>query len=768
MDDRGSARDPGHGRRIRVECVLLATVALLALMAAPSLWGEVYTTEDLGFFHLPLRIFFARCLATGADPSWCPQLFCGFDLHGEGQIGLAHPWHRLLYRAFRFETAFNLEFLISYPATMLGMAWLLRRRGLPIDASLLGGFVAAFGGFLVYHYMHVNVVAVVAHVPFALLAIDAIMRRDSARGRAWPGVALAVITGSQLLLGYPQAVFFSMILEGLYVASAWAELRGWPRWLPALVFAKVLGLGLGAVQVLPSWGALAESERSAPTAEFLGMLSLPPANAMQWLVPYLFESRVYAPAEELVPGWRVEAAGTLSDARVKEYGAYNGVAVPVLLAWVVIRGRRLRHGHLAAWAVAAAGLGLVLAFGKYLPVFEVTHRLPGFNVFRAPARFVLLIHLASAVLVAVAFADLAALRDRGDRLPWRRLWPLALPTIGSLAIVAAARFGSPEAWLADHQAPLGGLLLSVALVAAASALVMAAARRVSWAPTALAVLIAVDLGAYGMSYLASGSRAKLDLLAAFHPVASRSMGERSVFGPGTLVCDNMWMFNGRGLVEGYAGLTPVRRLDYSKPSSRRVASAAWSVGHPTTPLPDPLPRARLVAEARVSGDPNRDLDAIDPAAVALVDRPVTLEPGGPSGGDPIIVRDQPGELRVVVDSPARRLLVLSERHHHGWTARVDRRPAEIIRAYGDFMAIVVDEGRHMVHLRFEPKTRAAGEAVSIASMALLIAWPLCLRHRARWPFAGRDRASRLKGFHRRSAASVASPGRLARQSTPPE
>jgi hypothetical protein len=297
---------------------------------------------------------------------------------------------------------------------------------------------------------------------------------------------------------------------------------------------------------------------------------------------------------------------------------------------------------------------------------------------------------------------------------------------------------------------------------------MAAARRVSWAPTALAVLITLDLGAYGMTYLASGARAKLDLLAAFHPVASRSMGERAVFGPGTLACDNMWMFSGRGLVEGYAGLTPERRLDYSKPSSRRVASAAWSVGRPTTPLPDPLPRARLVAEARVSDDPNRDLDAIDPAAVALVDRPVTLDPGGPSGGDPIIVRDQPGELRVVVDSPARRLLVLSERHHHGWTARVDRQPAEIIRAYGDFMAIVVDEGRHMVHLRFQPKTMAVGKAVSIASMVLVFAWPLCVRRPGRTPFTRRDRRAILKGFHRRSTAPVDSSGIDARQSSPPE
>jgi hypothetical protein len=227
MDDATNDRST----RLRVELILLGTAVFAGVMVAPSLWGEVYTSDDLSCFHLPLRLFYRRCVRFGQRFDWCSQLFCGFYLQGEGQLGMYHPLHRVLYAALPFAWAFNLELLLSYPALLLGTFLLLRRRSLPIDASLLGAYGFAFAGFAVFHYMHLNAVAVVAHFPYALLAIDWLMRARTPTGRAWGGLALAVVTGSELLLGYPQYVYFSLLAEGLYAALVWSEMRGWPRWL---------------------------------------------------------------------------------------------------------------------------------------------------------------------------------------------------------------------------------------------------------------------------------------------------------------------------------------------------------------------------------------------------------------------------------------------------------------------------------------------------------------------------------------------------------
>jgi hypothetical protein len=71
----------------------LATLLLpLLLLALPAFARQVYTLDDLGNYHLPLRSFYAQCLARGDAFDWCPRLYGGFYLHGEGQGGLYHPF----------------------------------------------------------------------------------------------------------------------------------------------------------------------------------------------------------------------------------------------------------------------------------------------------------------------------------------------------------------------------------------------------------------------------------------------------------------------------------------------------------------------------------------------------------------------------------------------------------------------------------------------------------------------------------------------------
>ena len=105
---------------------LLAGLLLLAALAGPFFAGRIYTTDDLGAFHLPVRAFYAQQLARGGSYDWMPGLFSGFYLTGEGQAGVYHPLHQLLYRFLPLQSALGWEYLISYPLMMLGMWRLLQ------------------------------------------------------------------------------------------------------------------------------------------------------------------------------------------------------------------------------------------------------------------------------------------------------------------------------------------------------------------------------------------------------------------------------------------------------------------------------------------------------------------------------------------------------------------------------------------------------------------------------------------------------------------
>ena len=50
-------------------------------------------------------------------------MFGGYYLFGEGQLGMAHPWHLLLYRFLPLTPAFNIEIVSSYVFTRPYHGW---------------------------------------------------------------------------------------------------------------------------------------------------------------------------------------------------------------------------------------------------------------------------------------------------------------------------------------------------------------------------------------------------------------------------------------------------------------------------------------------------------------------------------------------------------------------------------------------------------------------------------------------------------------------
>ncbi len=141
--ERGaSAESPVESRLPRRDCfrwALFAAIGLLVALAGPMLARRVYTADDLGAFHLPLRVFYQDCLTRGERFDWSPQLYCGFYLTGEGQVGTYHPWQWLIYRFLPLSVAFDLECVVNYPLLLVGMYCLLRRWRLRQDAAALRG-----------------------------------------------------------------------------------------------------------------------------------------------------------------------------------------------------------------------------------------------------------------------------------------------------------------------------------------------------------------------------------------------------------------------------------------------------------------------------------------------------------------------------------------------------------------------------------------------------------------------------------------------------
>jgi len=444
-------RSTDRGQRELSAWSLLATVMLLGAMAGPFFAGRVYTRDDLGAFHIPIRAFYSEQLARDEPFDWMPQLYSGFCLTGEGQSGAYHPLHLMLYRFLPLHAAAALEWLLSYPWMFIGAWLLLRRRLRRGDAAMFGSLLFTFCAFNLLHFVHPNAIAVVAHIPWLLWAIDIVLSDPQDSKATWAQAGIALLTGSQWLLGYPQYVWFSLLVEVAYAAfltynrrlpgeidfgspagatsdaaAGVAEtapaprrspllLRPWvlqpsSRWA-RLVVAGACGVALGGVQLLPTIESLASSTRQTVDSSYQQFGSLHPLNLVQLVAPYFFTDRVLG-------------------GNTHEFGVYLGAVPLMLIVWLLVRRHRL--GRLGPLAGATAGFGLLalwLAFGQYGGLYRLQSYLPLVGQFRCPCRYLVLFYLAMAVLAAMGFVLLVREHRRNRRYGHRCLARIVPPPL---------------------------------------------------------------------------------------------------------------------------------------------------------------------------------------------------------------------------------------------------------------------------------------------------------------------------------------------------
>jgi hypothetical protein len=729
----------------------LAGILLFAALAGPFFAGRIYTADDLGAFYFPIRSFYAHQLAVHQPYDWMPQLYSGFYLTGEGQAGSYHPLHQILYRFLPLRAALGWEFLLPYPLMMIGMWLCLRRRLGRGDAAMFGALAFTFCSFNLLHFVHPNVVAVIAHLPWLLWAIDVVMVDSRRRRVALASAMIALLTGSQLLIGHPQSVLYSLIAEFTYVLLLRQSLKyaaragcalcatcqdcvgcTTPMW-PRVVIAKGIGCLLGGVQLVPSLDAWFHSARSTANVDFAFWGSLQPLNVLQLVAPYLFADRVVG-------------------GNTHEFGLYLGAVPLLLVVWCVARQRELgRHGPGARICFAFGLLMLLFSLGNYGLIYQLVAWLPVLRGFRCPCRYLVLFQLAMAGLAAIGFLLLVREhehvrqeRAQGRFLPERRSW-LALwrdfeplwCAVGFSAAVAVAGFKlRHESYLSSPAAIAAGPLLFLA----AAALMAMAARGSTVALKALILLAACDLGWYGLTYTAYPKNARLEDYVATARTPPGEPGGRVLasllrFDQPGLRTGDLMLLSGWRRADGYVGMEPRRRLDYGLLPALRVANVQWVQRDSSTAqiaglvprddrwleVPQPLPRVRLVTQTRTGSDPACDIARVSPDTTAICELPLVLPASKP--GTASLMAERPGRLVIDVDCPAIQLLVVAESYHNGWHALVDGMPEEIFRINGDFMGCVVGAGRHRVTLNFEPGSLDRGWLTSWAGISML---PLCL------------------------------------------
>ena len=687
-----------------------AAVVLIGLLCWTIFAGKGYIYADLGVFALPNRSFIHHEMQRGVLPLWQPANFGGFYLHGEGQAGMLHPYHLLVFSLFEPLLQIQIEATLAYVLLLLGCYFLFRRWQVSRSAALLGGLIFAFAGFSRGHLSHVHAMSVLAHTPWMLLAIDHFFRDQVHRGR-WC-LAISLLNASAILLGYPPFHFFNLIFEAWYVLWFVGDAE-WGRRALQWSAAMVGGTLLGAPQWFSTLSSAVGSARTLPSPDFILAGSWHPYNLLSFANPALF------------------LRGFVGDSLPDELDLYPGAAVILLAAYLVFsKSLRDKYPRAVRMLVGFAIFGAVLALGRYAKLFELWLRIPVVGSFRVPARYFFMIQFALAGLCALAFDPFLKFKSR---LPVRRSQ--------SAAAIVMIAVSLSTWWLAWQKARAGsvvfklpllgelyaaslndwrGILLGSALVILLCCCWMAALRFDGrWAQVTIAILL-VDMVWYtGSMWLAypTGTMkeviAELDLPPVTAPARISPPDDGPKVGPHkryyAIETSNAYTLAGYRVTNGYTSLTPHSELPVESDAYKILmgSQAIWrqSTGSWQT-VSSPLPPVRLVSDLVVSQRPALDIARIDYRKQALVAEPHPVDPA--AQGTVRLTEVTTQQSRVETDTSGPMLCVLAQRFHAGWHAWSNGRPVALFPVYGDLTGFLAPAGRHITDLRFWPADLTTG------------------------------------------------------------
>jgi hypothetical protein len=703
---------------VSVQIQTRVAVAFLVLQPVIFFWRalilkQVHIPYDLEGFHLPLASFIARCAREHVSPLWDPFSYCGVPLVGDIQAQLFYPftWITILMANVGdgHKLFYWLEWLVAVHM-MMGAIFtflLLRKLRCLVPVALLGASIYELGAFFASQTQHLGAVCSGAWFPLTLLCVFELSERFSARWLA----ALGVSVGLSFLSGFPATTIVVLLLTGfLCLALAWTKLANW-RLLGAYGAGCVLGAGLAAVQLVPTFQL---SRLSIASIRYLWKTNgggLPLQSLASFVRPNYYH--IFSAFDHTLY--------TLPYNFTMMY-TFCGYAAVVLVAGSLLLLRKSK--------VLAICFGLLLfsalwMLGESTPIYPVIfHRLPHFLQGSLYAEDALL-----GFTMFVAIISALAVAHFQQRIAPLLLWLLALGTAANLIEVGANRVMNT----AD-----GGY--KVAAADSPGNWLGATPREIrKWLNVSTPPL-RTDLMQQDTGWLRYGAE---------------------VYRLPTAGGDNPFM-----LLRYYRfRLTYSGDVWWSRQQFLRSFDTKWidalNIGYllesssaPKRPLPangqlqfvplagvnvyrnaNPLPRFYTVDKVQRAKNNEASLKAIadktfNPAEEAVVEG---LNPDWESTGHGKatvqVLQYTNTRIELLVNSPGRRFLVSSEPYYPGWTASANGRAATILPANHAFRGLPLEAGQSRIVMSYWPDTLTIGILIEI--LALIAAGYLLMGNTSR-------------------------------------
>ncbi len=400
--------------------------------------------RDIVLQYLPYQQLVRQAIWRGQWPLWNPATFCGRPLMADIQVGVLYPpnW---LHWVLPLPVSFAILFLAHTAWSLWGCFRLGKTWNFSSPASCLTAVLYTFCGFLsvklqtgiiLFHYA-------ASWLPWSVLALTALYRAPSLRSAIVLGLALAM----SLLAGAPQIAFYSWLLVGgLAVGLTLGGKRVEGEEQKAIIGAKGkflcgvagafgLAVALTLIQTYQTYQMTSVSfDRGLNVGISKRWETMTEGSLRPDLMSLILDPDWFGPGND-----EMQYAGP-------ETGFSEACAYLPWLAWGLLlplgelmwRSLSTRARRIFICSLLLAIFSVLMAMGHYSPIFRFFFdHVPGFDLFRVPARWMFGFNVAVSVASGAVFDELLRARPLTEKSKWTLLIVVGL----SLAGLAAVRLG---------------------------------------------------------------------------------------------------------------------------------------------------------------------------------------------------------------------------------------------------------------------------------------------------------------------------------------
>ena len=376
----------------------------------------VFQSKTLIYFDNLLQIapafyFWKQEILQGRLPLWNPYILAGLPFLADPSHPVFSPFNLVFLVFDNIFQAISFQVILLVFLASLGTYSLARSLKLSKLSSWLSGLIYGFSGSTILGVNDLNSLVGLVLLPWVL----AVFRVEVIRKKKYLSWRLSLVLALQLLSGHTQYAYYALLLMGvwflIHLLTSHMSLKEVGIKLVRFGITLVLGLGLAAVQILPSAELLIETSRP----ENINYQSIESLQVS--ILPRLIFPRIYG---TLVEG---NSWGPNSSPERGLADIYGFVSLSSLILTLVAIRKANKKDYDVWFLTGVMIISFILAFGNLTPIFKFFyHWVPGFRFFRSPGRILTLYSLAVALLAAIGMEKL-----RRNKNPFlKKLWPLRI------------------------------------------------------------------------------------------------------------------------------------------------------------------------------------------------------------------------------------------------------------------------------------------------------------------------------------------------------